>query len=127
MAVRPPDDRRSLAEALAEQGPGSRQPRGQDVRLARVCLEAGGLRIPRDAASSRFQTVPQLSLFPVQTGSRQPERICPKFACDQDWMGPSRLASAAVPRFESYLRSQTRNAVRNAMMRGSATGVSASP
>ena len=59
MAVRPPDDRRSLAAALA----------------GRVCLEAGGLRISRDAASSRFQTVPQLSLSSVQTGSRQPERI----------------------------------------------------
>ena len=61
MAVRPPDDRSSLAAALAEQGP-TRQPDGKDVRLARVCLEAGGLRIPPDAARSRFQTVPQLSL-----------------------------------------------------------------
>jgi hypothetical protein len=45
------------------------------VWLTRVCLEAGGLRIPRDAASSRFQTVPQLSLLSVQTGPTQPERI----------------------------------------------------
>jgi hypothetical protein len=32
-------------------------------------------QVPRAAACSRFQTVPRLSLFAVQTGSRQPERI----------------------------------------------------
>jgi hypothetical protein len=35
MAVRPPDDRRSLAAALAEQDPGAGNPEGQDVKLAR--------------------------------------------------------------------------------------------
>ena len=75
MAVRPPDDRSSLAAALAEQGPGPGNPTARNVRLARVCLEAGGLRIPRDEACSRFQTVPRLSLLSVQTGPTQPERI----------------------------------------------------
>ena len=94
MAVRPPDDRRSLDAALAAEGPGSRENQSRDVRLARVSLEAGKLRIPSGAACSygRFQTVPQLSLFSVQTGRGSPKQLCPKVACDQDRVGPGRLA-----------------------------------
>jgi hypothetical protein len=62
-AVRPPDDRRSLAAALAEQGPGPGNPTARMCGW-RACLEAGGVRIPaRDAACSRFQTVPTVALL----------------------------------------------------------------
>jgi hypothetical protein len=62
----------------------SRHPDGMDVRPARVCLEAGGLRIRADGACSRLQTVPQLSLLSGKLGRCTPNGFCPKFACDQD-------------------------------------------
>ena len=75
MAVGPPDDGRVWPQHWPSKVREPATPRPGCEAGAGLPREAGGLLIPRDAASSRFQTVPQLSLSSVQTGSRQPERI----------------------------------------------------
>jgi len=106
MAVRPPDDRRSLAAALAEQGPGPGNPTARMYGWRATAWRPAdcGSPVTRPAPRSRLSL--NCPCCRCKLGRRSPNGFCPKFARDQDGVGPARRAWLAGPRFESYLRSQ---------------------